>query len=65
MSDRQLEDKFRDQAMLVLPLEQVNALITLCWKIDEIADCRELTAAATLSDQSRRGRGSARASAGA
>jgi 2-methylcitrate dehydratase PrpD len=42
MTDRQLEDKFRDQAVLVLPTAQVERLIELCWRIDELADVREL-----------------------
>jgi 2-methylcitrate dehydratase PrpD len=36
LSDAQLEDKFRDQATLILPSAQVEKLIQLCWKIDEL-----------------------------
>jgi 2-methylcitrate dehydratase PrpD len=36
LSDRQLDDKFRDQAVLALPAPQVEALIRLCWQIDEL-----------------------------
>ena len=64
MSDGELEEKFRDQATLALPLEQVNALIALCWKVDGLADCRELIAAATPAEQSSRRRDPARAGAG-
>jgi 2-methylcitrate dehydratase PrpD len=46
MSDRELEEKFRDQATLVLPAQQVNELIALCWKTGELSDVRELIAAA-------------------
>jgi 2-methylcitrate dehydratase PrpD len=42
MTDRQLEDKFRDQAVLALPPDQVERLIELCWRIDELADVGEL-----------------------
>jgi len=38
LSDRQLDDKFRDQAVLTLPEAQVEALIPLCWQIDELDD---------------------------
>jgi hypothetical protein len=46
MTDGELEDKFRDQAALVLPVHQVGELIALCWKTGELADVRELIAAA-------------------
>ena len=42
MTDRQLEDKFRDQAALALPASQVDALIGMCWRIDELSDVGEL-----------------------
>jgi 2-methylcitrate dehydratase PrpD len=44
MSDQQLEEKFRDQAILALPKPQVERLIAQCWKIDELDDCRTLIA---------------------
>ncbi|MGD0073969.1 MAG: MmgE/PrpD family protein [Candidatus Binataceae bacterium] len=47
MTDRELEEKFRDQAASVLAPERMNALIATCWKIDTLADCRGLIAAAT------------------
>lgn len=53
MSDRQLEKKFRDQAALVLPRAQVDALIDLCWRIDELDDCRSLVDAATPAAEGR------------
>jgi 2-methylcitrate dehydratase PrpD len=46
LSDRQLDDKFRDQAVLVLPEADVNALIDLCWRIDALDDVGELVNAA-------------------
>jgi len=42
MTDRQLEEKFRDQAVLALPAAQVEKLIGLCWSIDELGDVNEL-----------------------
>ena len=38
MTDKQLEDKFRDQAVAALPAAQVEKAIELCWKIDELTD---------------------------
>ncbi len=42
MTDRQLEDKFADQAVLAIPAAQVDKLIGLCWRIDELDDVNEL-----------------------
>jgi 2-methylcitrate dehydratase PrpD len=42
MSDKQLEHKFRDQAVAALPAEQVEKAIKLCWRIDELEDVAEL-----------------------
>ena len=42
MTDRQLEDKFRDQAELAVLPSQVNRLIELCWRIDDLANVDEL-----------------------
>jgi len=47
MTDRELEDKFRDQAAPVLGAQRSNELIALCWSIDKLADCRTLIEAAT------------------
>jgi 2-methylcitrate dehydratase PrpD len=44
LSDQQLEEKFRDQARV----REVNKLINLCWRLDEIQDLNELVSA-TLS----------------
>jgi 2-methylcitrate dehydratase PrpD len=46
MTDRELEEKFRDQATLVLPAGQVSELIALCWKTGDLPDVRTLIAAA-------------------
>jgi 2-methylcitrate dehydratase PrpD len=46
LSDRQLDDKFRDQAVLALPARDVESLIELCWRIDELDDVHELVTAA-------------------
>jgi len=46
MTDKQLEAKFRDQAVAALPAEQVEKAIGLCWMIDELDDVAELVHAA-------------------
>src|SRR5690606_33106717 len=47
LSNADLEEKFRDQAVLALPAEQVEALIEQSWRIDELADAGELARATT------------------
>jgi 2-methylcitrate dehydratase PrpD len=42
LSDRQLDDKFRDQAVFALPAAQVDELNHLCWRIDELDDIKQL-----------------------
>jgi 2-methylcitrate dehydratase PrpD len=42
LSDRQLDDKFRDQAALALPEDQVDGLNRMCWRIDELEDVNQL-----------------------
>jgi 2-methylcitrate dehydratase PrpD len=42
LTDRQLDDKLRDQAVLVLPEAQVERLIKLCWLIEELPNVDEL-----------------------
>jgi 2-methylcitrate dehydratase PrpD len=44
LSDSQLEEKFRDQAVLVLPAATVESLIESCWRIDELDDVGALVA---------------------
>jgi 2-methylcitrate dehydratase PrpD len=46
LTDAQLEEKFRDQAVLVLPAADVEALIGLCWRLDELDDVGDLVMAA-------------------
>jgi 2-methylcitrate dehydratase PrpD len=43
LSDKQLEDKFRDQTVLALSAGQVEQLIGMCWRIDNLANVGELT----------------------
>jgi 2-methylcitrate dehydratase PrpD len=45
MSDKQLEDKFRDQALPILPAAQIDKAIDLCWKIDNLASVDALVEA--------------------
>ncbi len=42
MTDKQLEAKFRDQAVAAIPAAQVEKAIALCWKIDDLDDVAEL-----------------------
>jgi 2-methylcitrate dehydratase PrpD len=46
MTDRQLDTKFRDQAVLAIPSPQAEALLDLCWRIDEVDDVDEIVKAA-------------------
>ena len=46
LSDRQLDAKFRDQAVVNLAAADVERLIGLCWKIEELADVNEVVQAA-------------------
>jgi len=49
LSDAQLEEKFRDQAVRAMSAERVDALIAQTWRIDELRDAGELARAAALS----------------
>ena len=42
----QLEEKFRDQAVMVLPASDVETLIQLCWRIDQLDDVGDVVMAA-------------------
>jgi 2-methylcitrate dehydratase PrpD len=42
MTNQQLEEKFRDQAVLALPADQVERAIDLCWRIQELPNVNEL-----------------------
>jgi 2-methylcitrate dehydratase PrpD len=46
LSDRQLDQKFRDQALLVLPETEVDALLEQCWRMDALDSLAPLLAAA-------------------
>jgi 2-methylcitrate dehydratase PrpD len=46
LSDKQLEAKFKDQAVLALPESQVEKLIEQCWQIDRLDDVGELVSMA-------------------
>jgi 2-methylcitrate dehydratase PrpD len=51
MSDRQLDAKFRDQAVLALPASQVDSLLDLCWRIDGVDDVNQVVEAAVPAAQ--------------
>jgi 2-methylcitrate dehydratase PrpD len=42
LSDRQLDDKFLDQAVVALPPEQAEKVLAQCWQIDRLADVNHL-----------------------
>lgn len=46
LSDAQLNDKFRDQAVLAMPAERIDALLDHCWRIDHLDDVNQLIEAA-------------------
>jgi 2-methylcitrate dehydratase PrpD len=46
LSNAQLEEKFRDQAVLALPADAVDRLIDGCWRIDALPDVGDLCRAA-------------------
>jgi 2-methylcitrate dehydratase PrpD len=43
LTNRQLEEKFRDQAIRALPKEQVEDVLQQCWKIENMDDVGALT----------------------
>ena len=45
LSDKQLEEKFRDQAVPTLPAARVDELIGLCWRLDQLSDVNEIVEA--------------------
>ena len=45
LSDAQLDEKFRAQAVLALPPAQVDTALALCWRIAQLDDVRELVSA--------------------
>ncbi len=42
LTDKQLDEKFRDQALLVLPSREVESVIQQCWETDALDDVGEL-----------------------
>src|ERR1700678_621061 len=42
LTNQQLDEKFRDQAVMALPAAQVERVLGLCWGIDQLADVNEL-----------------------
>jgi 2-methylcitrate dehydratase PrpD len=46
LSDRQLDAKFRDQAVLALPAPQVDEVLSACWHLESADDMREFVAGA-------------------
>ena len=42
LTDRQLEEKFRDQAAPRISDAQADKLIDLCWRLDELQDVNEI-----------------------
>jgi len=42
MSDRMIEDKFRDLAEGILTAEQARSIVDLCWRADQLADAGEI-----------------------
>jgi 2-methylcitrate dehydratase PrpD len=51
MTDKQLEAKFRNQAVAAIPAAQVEKAIALCWKIDDLDDVSELIRAAVPAER--------------
>jgi 2-methylcitrate dehydratase PrpD len=49
LSDADLEEKFRALADGLLPNEQANKLIELCWRITQLGDAGEVARAASVS----------------
>jgi 2-methylcitrate dehydratase PrpD len=45
LTDQQLEEKFKNQAILAVPAGQAKELIQLCWKIDSLEAVETLTKA--------------------
>lgn len=42
LSNEQLDEKFRNQAILALPSGAVDSLITSCWNLDELQDAGDI-----------------------
>jgi 2-methylcitrate dehydratase PrpD len=48
LTNQQLDEKFRDQAVLALPAAQVERVLSICWRIDQLPDVRELVQEASV-----------------
>jgi 2-methylcitrate dehydratase PrpD len=48
LTNRQLDEKFRDQAVMALPASQVERVLGLCWGIDQLAEVNELVREASV-----------------
>ena len=46
MSDRMIEDKFRDLADGILPPDRIRSIIDLCWRADQLTDAGDIARAA-------------------
>jgi 2-methylcitrate dehydratase PrpD len=57
LSNAQLNDKFRDQAVLALPEAQVEQLIDACWRIDALTDAGEIARQSRPTGQAERSAG--------
>jgi 2-methylcitrate dehydratase PrpD len=57
LSDAQLGDKFRDQAIVNLPASVVDALLRQCWMIDQLDDVGTLVEASRPAGAVRTGMG--------
>ncbi len=55
LSNAQLEEKFRDQAVLALPAEQVERLIADCWNVEALDDTGEVARASRPAAGGRQG----------
>lgn len=42
MSDRMIEDKFRDLADGILPPDRIRSIIDLCWRADQLTDAGDI-----------------------
>ena len=49
LTDRQLEDKLREQSVPLLGESNVDRLIDLCWRIDQLDDVSEVIRATVRS----------------
>jgi 2-methylcitrate dehydratase PrpD len=48
LTNQQLDEKFRDQAVMALPALQVERVLGLCWRIDQLSEVNELVQEASV-----------------